>query len=93
MTMEMENLLKRSDSVTLDSQLGTTSVGDFEMVPTEMKMDMHMFGLMHAISDKWTIMGMVNYLDNEMDMIMAHFMGRTCGMIMEWQPKVRVWET
>ena len=74
MTMGMENLLKGSDSVTLDSQLGTTSVGDFEMVPTKMTMDMHMFGIMHAISDEWTIMGMVNYLDNEMDMTMAHFM-------------------
>ena len=73
MTMGMENLLKGSASVTQDSQLGTTSVGDFEMVPTKMKMDMHMFGVMHAISDKWTIMGMINYLDNEMDMMM-HFM-------------------
>ena len=73
MTMGMENLMKGSDSVTLDSQLGTTSVGDFEMVPTKMTMNMHMFGVMHAISDKWTIMGMINYLDNEMDMMM-HFM-------------------
>ena len=73
MTMGMENLLKDSASVTLDSQLGTSSVGDFEMVPTKMKMVMHMFGVMHAISDKWTIMGMINYLDNEMDMMM-HFM-------------------
>ena len=31
-------------------------------------MDMHMFGTMHAISDKWTLMGMINYLDNEMSM-------------------------
>ena len=75
MSMEMENLMKGSDSVTLDSQLGTTSVGDFKMVPTKMTMDMHMFGVMHAISDEWTIMGMINYLDNEMDMTMAHFMG------------------
>ncbi|HAY74608.1 MAG TPA: alpha amylase, partial [Opitutae bacterium] len=73
MTMDMETLLKGANSVSVDSQLGTTSVGDFRMVPTAMKMDMHMFGLMHAISDKWTLMGMVNYLDNEMDMIM-HFM-------------------
>ena len=73
MTMGMENLMKGSDSVTLDSQLGTTSVGDFEMVPRKMTMDMHMFGVMHAISDEWTIMGMVSYLDNEMDMMM-HFM-------------------
>ena len=75
MTMDMENLLKGSDSITLDSQLGTALVGDFKMVSTKMTMDMHMFGVMHAISDEWTIMGMINYLDNEMDMTMAHFMG------------------
>jgi len=31
-------------------------------------MDMHMFGAMHAISDKWTLMCMLHYLDNEMTM-------------------------
>ena len=31
-------------------------------------MDMHMFGAMHAISDQWTLMCMLNYLDNEMTM-------------------------
>jgi len=29
---------------------------------------MHMFGAMHAISDQWTLMCMMNYLDNEMTM-------------------------
>ena len=38
------------------------------MLPTEMTMDMHMFGTMYAISNKWTLMGMLNYLDNEMSM-------------------------
>ena len=38
------------------------------MVPVDMKMDMHMFGTMYAISNKWTLMGMINYLDNEMTM-------------------------
>ena len=38
------------------------------MLPTEMTMDMHMFGTMYAISNKWTLMGMINYLDNEMTM-------------------------
>jgi hypothetical protein len=33
-----------------------------------MTMDMHMFGTMYAISNKWTLMGMLNYLDNEMSM-------------------------
>ena len=65
MTMDMEGLLKESNSVlATSSQLtGLTS-----MVPTKMTMDMHMFGTMYAISNKWTLMGMVNYLNNEMDM-------------------------
>ena len=69
MSMEMEGLLSESSSVTSNSQLGTMMMpGDFDMVPTKMTMDMHMFGTMYAISNKWTLMGMINYLDNEMTM-------------------------
>ena len=69
MSMEMEDLLSGSSSVTSNSQLGTMMMpGDFDMVPTKMTMDMHMFGTMYAISNKWTLMGMINYLDNEMTM-------------------------
>ena len=69
MSMEMEDLLSGSSSVTSNSQLGTMMMpGDFDMVPTKMTMDMHMFGTMYAISNKWTLMGMLNYLDNEMTM-------------------------
>ena len=67
MTMDMEGLLKGSNDVTAASQLGMSP--KFMMVPTEMTMDMHMFGAMHAISDQWTLMCMLNYLDNEMTMI------------------------
>jgi hypothetical protein len=38
------------------------------MFTKEMTMDMHMFGAMYAVSDKWTLMGMLNYLDNDMTM-------------------------
>ena len=68
MTMDMEGLLKGSNEVSADSQLGMMP-SQFMMVPTEMTMDMHMFGAMHAISDQWTLMCMLNYLDNEMTMI------------------------
>lgn len=37
------------------------------VVPTEMTMDMHMFGLMYAPTDRLTLMAMANYLDNSMD--------------------------
>ena len=66
MNMDMESLLSGSDSVTATSQF----TGMTTMVPAEMIMDMHMFGTMYAISDKWTLMGMLNYLENKMDMSM-----------------------
>ena len=39
------------------------------VVPTSMDMKMHMIGVMYAPSDRITLMGMMNYLDNEMDHI------------------------
>jgi hypothetical protein len=66
MTMDMEGLLKGSDSIAAASSgypMGGT------MLPKAMTMDMHMLGAMHAISDKWTLMGMLNYLDNDMTML------------------------
>ena len=67
MSMDMEGLRSGTTDVTAASQLGMMKYG---MVPTKMTMDMHMFGVMHAVSDKWTLMGMFNYLDNDMDMLM-----------------------
>ena len=57
------------------------------MLPTEMTMDMHMFGTMYAISDKWTLMGMLNYLDNEMSMPMnmASMDSSGIGDVKSWQ--------
>ena len=75
MTMDMEGLLKGSNSVTASSQL----TGMTTMVPAKMTMDMHMFGTMYAISEKWTFMGMLNYLENEMDMIMPMNMSMYMG--------------
>lgn len=39
---------------------------NLRVVPTEMSMDMHMFGLMYAPSDYVTLMGMVQILDKDM---------------------------
>ena len=61
MTMDMEGLLNGSDTT-------STRPTGYNMLPSEMTMDMHMFGAMHAISDKWTLMGMLNYLDHDMTM-------------------------
>ena len=69
MTMEMEGLMKGSDDISR-TQAATSypmSMGGM-MLPKAMSMDMHMLGAMHAISNKWTLMCMLNYLDNEMTM-------------------------
>ena len=39
------------------------------VVPTQMSMDMHMFGMMYAPTDNLTLMVMANYIKNEMDHI------------------------
>ena len=40
---------------------------DFMVTPTEMDMDMHMFGLMYAPTDRVTLMAMLPYVSSEMD--------------------------
>lgn len=42
-------------------------VGPYGAVPTRMTMDMHMFGMMYAPSDRVTLMGMLPFLDVTMD--------------------------
>lgn len=66
MSMDMEGLLDGASSI--NSTLANSEYG-FTMHPDKMSMDMHMFGAMYAISDKWTLMGMLNYLDNDMTML------------------------
>jgi len=68
MSMNMDGLLKGSNSVA-PTMMATGFMPN--MLPTEMTMDMHMFGTMYAISNQWTLMGMLNYLDNEMSMPMG----------------------
>jgi hypothetical protein len=67
MTMEMDGLLDGSKNISA-SDASSTFGYNHMMIPKDMTMDMHMFGAMHAISDKWTLMCMLNYLDNEMTM-------------------------
>ena len=69
MTMEMEGLMKESSSITKAEGAAlypASMMGN--MLPKDMIMDMHMLGTMYAISNKWTLLGMLNYLDNEMSM-------------------------
>lgn len=42
-------------------------LGDFFVTPTNMTMEMHMFGAMYAVNDRLTVMGMLNLVDMTMD--------------------------
>ncbi|MDH5680015.1 MAG: transporter [Spirochaetota bacterium] len=56
------DLLRGSDAVDV------SSVMDYMMVPQEMWMDMHMFGLMYTPMDNLVIMAMLPYIQKEMTM-------------------------
>lgn len=45
---------------------------DFPVAPTEMIMEMHMFGLMYGVTDNFTAMAMVPYIDKSMDHIVRN---------------------
>lgn len=65
MRMDMDGMRNGEDRVS--SAEVFTSDGGYTVTPTEMTMDMHMFGLMYAPTDKITLMLMASYLDIEMD--------------------------
>ncbi|MEM8982663.1 MAG: transporter [Pseudomonadota bacterium] len=72
MHMQMDGNRDGTSSLS-PAEIATTAVNRFGMpptlrvVPTEMTMDMHMFGAMYAPSDRLTLMAMVNVIDKEMD--------------------------
>ncbi|NOZ52491.1 MAG: alpha amylase [Gammaproteobacteria bacterium] len=79
MRMDMDGLLDGTDNVSTEEISGATMVGgeaqktpgkDYLMAPTAMTMDMHMLMAMYGVNDKLSVMGMLNYLDNDMDMVM-----------------------
>jgi hypothetical protein len=78
MHMDMAGIQIGTDSVTPE-QVVTTVPNRFfgnpgqpptlRVVPTEMRMDMHMAGAMYGLSDQVTLMVMANYWSKEMDHI------------------------
>jgi len=78
MRMEMDGLLDGTDSVNTRDISGATMgmpptnnmMTPYMMSPTAMTMDMHMFMGMYGFTDSFTLMGMINYLSNDMDMVM-----------------------
>jgi len=77
MSMNMKGLLDGTDNIN-SSSISAARTGsmtpapgfDYRMSPTKMTMNMHMLMAMYGINEKTSIMGMLHYLDNEMDMVM-----------------------
>jgi len=70
MYMRMDGNLKGSDAVS-----NTTIHGSYMIAPQKMTMQMHMLGAMYAPSDRLTLMGMLNYASNDMDLLTRPMMG------------------
>jgi hypothetical protein len=62
--MEMSDIYDGDDKL---SPAQTRAKG-YMMAPTEMSMDMHMFGAMYGITDDLTVMAMGSYIEKEMTM-------------------------
>ncbi len=78
MHMDMGGVQIGTDSVSPDTVVTTVPNRFFgnpgqpstlRIVPTDMRMDMHMAGLMYGLSDQVTLMVMANYWSKEMDHI------------------------
>jgi len=79
MRMDMEGSRIGNDSVTPEfiAQSVPSLTGmppTLRVVPTEMTMDMHMFGAMWAPTDSITLMAMAPYLEKDMDHVTFHGM-------------------
>lgn len=66
MGMHMEDLYNGDSKVS-----NTVADTGYMARPVEMDMEMHMFGMMYAPSNKLTLMAMTNYVKNSMDMFMG----------------------
>lgn len=66
MLMNMDGNGDGTDELS-NSDILRNGSGDYMVAPDKMPMEMHMFGVMYAISDDLTLMGMVPYLQNSMD--------------------------
>ncbi len=67
MYMDMSGNRVGTDSVS-DSSVVSPSGYNFLITPTQMPMQMHMFGAMYAVSNRLTLMGMTSLLSSTMDL-------------------------
>ena len=94
MRMDMDGLLRGTDSVSTRDISGALANPapppaalkrpdkPYLMSPTTMTMDMGMLMGMYGFTDKWTGMLMLNYIKNDMDMVMHMYMEPTPGTYM-----------
>lgn len=73
MNMNMESLLSGSNAISNT----TAHDAGYMVTPLKMPMQMHMFGMMYAPSNKITLLGMVNVIKNDMDLQMRMGSGMT----------------
>lgn len=69
MLMNMEDLNRGSDKIPFSNALRPND--KYMIAPAKMPMQMHMLGAMFAPSDRITLVTMLNYISNEMDLITA----------------------
>ena len=74
MDMEMQGLKQGDDSI---GRQAVASLPGVRVVPREMRMEMHMFGVMYAPSDRVTLMAMANYVEKDMDLVTYQGMSGT----------------
>lgn len=65
MHMDMDGMKHGNDRVSSAEVFAAD--GGYTVTPEDMSMDMHMFGLMYAPTNKLTLMLMANYIESEMD--------------------------
>jgi len=80
MRMHMDGMRSGTRRISPNEVFNTQAPGalpgqNFRVTPLEMDTDMYMFGVMHAVTDEWTLMAMVPYLDRSMDHLTAPMLG------------------
>ncbi|MCB9973470.1 MAG: transporter [Rhodospirillales bacterium] len=81
--MRMDGMQDGTDSLTPLDVIGYSNPNappaNFRLVPTDMTMDMHMFGTMIGVTDWLTVTGMLPYVQKDMDVLTYNMAGTNIG--------------
>lgn len=77
MTMAMDGHRRGTQSLSAEDVFGL----GYDIAASDMSMDMHMIGMMHAPTDKLTLMAMINFVEKQMNLTRkpVHGMGHMGG--------------